>query len=120
MKRVYVAGAYSGDNILTCLQNIGKGEALASEVFMLGHAPFCPWHDKSYIISNPHIDFMVNDFYEYTLKWLEVSDCILLVKDNWEHSKGTLAEIELAKKQNIPIFDDISIMLEWAKENTNG
>ena len=30
MKRVYVAGPYSADNVLQVLQNIGRGEATAA------------------------------------------------------------------------------------------
>lgn len=117
MKRVYVAGAYSGSNILECLTNIGKGEELATKVFLDGHAPFVPWHDKDFVVRRPYHNFTVPMFYEYSIKWLEVSDCILLVAGNWKHSNGTLAEIDIAEKLGIPVFEDYDNFLEWASVN---
>ena len=45
-------------------------------------------------------------FYEYSLTWLEVSDIIFLVP-GWEDSKGTLKEIEIAKKLGIKIATNL-------------
>ena len=45
-------------------------------------------------------------FYKYSLTWLEVSDIIFLVP-GWEKSKGTLKEIEVAKKLNIKIVTEL-------------
>lgn len=112
MKRVYVAGAYSADNIITCLKNIGRGEEYASKIFLMGHAPFCPWHDKDYVIQNWNKKFTVKMFYDYSMAWLEVSDVIFLVP-GYENSKGTMAEIELAKKLSIPIvksFEELNAL----------
>ena len=106
MKRVYVAGAYSADNIIDCLKNIGRGEDYSAKIFMAGFAPFCPWHDKDYVIKNWDKDFTVKQFYDYSIAWLDVSDIMFLVP-GWALSKGTLAEIERAKKLGIPIIDKI-------------
>ena len=102
MKKVYVAGAYSGGNILECLKNIGRGEEYSAKVFMLGYAPFCPWHDKDYVIKNWRDEFTVKMFYDYCMVWLDVSDIIFVIP-GWENSKGTLAEIERAKELGIPV-----------------
>ena len=80
MKRVYDAGAYSANNVLDVLKNIGKGQKLAADVFLAGHAPFTPWHDRSFIIDNPDYDFNVPMFYDMGIKWLDVSDCVLLIR----------------------------------------
>jgi nucleoside 2-deoxyribosyltransferase len=109
MKRVYIAGAYSANNVIDVLKNIGRGEHLAAKLFFAGYAPFCPWHDKDYIIKRPDAIVCVDAFYEYSLAWLEVSDCILLVP-GWEKSKGTLAEIEFANKRGIPVFETFEHM----------
>lgn len=109
MKRVYVAGAYSADNVVDVLKNIGRGEWYAAKIFMMGFAPFCPWHDKDYVIKNWNKDFTVKSFYEYSLAWLVVSDILFLVP-GWEESKGTLAEIKKAEELGIPIvknFEDL-------------
>ena len=104
MKKVYVAGAYSGNNVLEVLQNIGKGEILAARVFMAGFAPFTPWHDKDFVTRFPEASYTVDMFYQYSIEWLKVSDVMLLVESNWEHSKGTLAEIKIAKELGMPIY----------------
>ena len=106
MKRIYVAGAYSANNVLDVLKNIGRGERLAAEVFRAGFAPFCPWHDKGYIIQEPDFKYTVEMFYEYSIAWLKVSEGLILVPA-WEKSAGTLRELEIADSLNIPVFYDI-------------
>lgn len=105
MKRVYVAGPYSGPNIIECLQNIGRGEAMCAELFRRGLYPFCPWHDKDYVLRNWDTDFTVSQFYRYSMAWLEVSDAVLVLA-NSDHSKGTQAEIARAKELGIPVYWD--------------
>ena len=101
--RVYVAGSYSANNVLDILKNIGKGEKVCADLFLTGkYAPFCPWHDKDYVVKNPDKDFTVELFYKYSIKWLEVSE-IMLVLPGWETSKGTIAEMEIAARLGIPV-----------------
>jgi len=114
MKRVYVAGAYSADNILDCLKNIGRGEEYSSKIFLAGFAPFCPWHDKDYVIKNWRESFTVKMFYDYSMAWLEVSDIMFLVP-GYETSGGTLKEIERANELLIPIVCDLEqLRVEYA------
>lgn len=103
IKRVYVAGPYSADNVLEVLRNIGKGQKACANLFKLGFAPFCPWHDKSYVYDNPDETFTVPMFYEYSMAWLEVSDAVMVLP-GYETSKGTLAEIKRAEELGIPVF----------------
>ena len=111
MVRVYVAGPYSADNIIECLQNIGHGESVCADLFCAGLYPFCPWHDKDYVIKNWHRDQAVEQFYRYSMAWLEVSDC-MLVLDGWENSKGTKAEMAYASDTlGIPIYFSVSALL---------
>ena len=105
MKRVYVAGAYSADNVIDVLKNIGKGEKIASDLFLKGFASFTPWHDKAHIFYNADKDFAVELFYKFSMAWLDVSD-LMLVIPGYENSKGTLAEIERAKELGIKIYYD--------------
>jgi hypothetical protein len=109
--KVYIAGAYSADNVIDILKNIGRGEKLAAEIFNCGFSPFCPWFDKSFIIHEPESDYKVEQFYEYSIAWLLVSDCLLLA-DGWENSKGTLKEIEIAKEMKKPIYYNIIELLD--------
>jgi len=118
MLKVYVAGAYSDDNVLGVLKNIGRGEHYASKLFMMGFAPFTPWHDKTFVTDCWTQEFTVPMFYNYSMEWLRVSDAVFVVPNmsglkNWEDSKGTLNEIEEAKKHNIPVFFNEKDLIEW-------
>lgn len=113
MKKIYVAGAYSDDNVLGVLRNIGRGEQIASALFLMGYAPFTPWHDKSFVTDNWDKEFTVSMFYQYSMEWLRVSDAVFVVPNihglkDWQDSKGTLAEIEEAEKLDIPVFYKIN------------
>ena len=116
MKRIYIAGAFSADNVLDVLKNIGRGERKAAELFSLGFAPFCPWHDKDFIIKNPDFDFTIDMFYEYSIAWLEVSDCLLLVP-GWERSKGVAAELKRAGELGMPIFTNVREIQDFYENN---
>jgi len=124
MYKVYVAGAYSDDSVIGVLKNIGRGEYWAAELFSFKFAPFTPWHDKSFIIRNFEDKFIIKQFYDYSLEWLKVSDILFIVPNkpglkNWQDSKGTLKEIEVAKNLGIPIFYNLSDLLNWRKEQMN-
>jgi len=106
MKRIYVAGPYSADNVMDVLRNIRNGIDMSYEVFVRGYAPFCPWLDYQYVLMDLDGELTLDDFYNYSIAWLAVSDGILVL-EGWETSKGTLAEIEYAKLHHIPIFYDI-------------
>ena len=113
-KRIYVAGPYSAGNVIDVLKNIGAGRKVCSELFSLGFHVFSPWSDAAFIIDNPHHDFNIDQFYQYSIAWLEVSDAVFLVP-GWETSKGTLAEIEVAKELGIPIFEHIKGLMAWVE-----
>lgn len=120
MKRVYVAGAYSDNNVISVLKNIGRGEHYAQAVFKSGLAPFTPWHDKTFVIQNWSDTFDVKQFYDYSLAWLDVSDAVFVIPNHnglkdWQQSKGTLAEIKRAEELNIPVFFTLTKLIKWAK-----
>jgi hypothetical protein len=103
MKRIYVAGPYSG-NTLETLNNMRVGIRTATELLLSGYAPFCPWVDYHYTLAlRDGESISYEDYLKYSIAWLEVSDAIYLLP-NWEKSKGTLAEIEIAEKLGIPVF----------------
>lgn len=109
--KVYVAGSYSADNVLSVLQNIGRGERACAELFRLGFAPFCPWHDKSYVIDNPDVNFSIEDFYEFSIAWLDVSE-IMLVLPGHSGSGGTIKEIARAHRLGIPVCYSIDELIK--------
>ena len=107
MKKVYVAGAYSADNVIDVLKNIGRGQYYSAKIFMMGFAPFSPWLDKEFVIANWDKDFTVDMFYDYSMAWLECSDIVFVVP-GWEKSLGTQKEIERAVELGIPvIYNDL-------------
>ena len=115
MIKVYVAGAYSANNVIDVLQNIGRGEEYAARLFAIGFAPFCPWHDKSYAMILHGFKFTVKDFQDFSIAWLKVSDCVFLVP-GWEESEGTTKEIELAEQLNIPVFKSTKKLLHFKRQ----
>jgi hypothetical protein len=114
MIRVYVAGRYSADNVVDVLKNIGRGDSACANLFKLGLAPFSPWADRNFIIQNPNDDFTVQQFYDYSMVWLEVSDCVFVLP-GWMESVGTVAEVARAKELAIPVFYHEMVLLEWAR-----
>lgn len=113
MLKVYVAGAYSADNVIDVLKNIGRGKSACADLFAFGFAPFCPWHDASYVMDRFYENFTVEQFYEYSITWLKVSDAVFIIHKNLETSKGTKAEIEIAIKFGIPVFYTLEDLLGW-------
>ena len=45
---MYVAGAYSSDNVLGVLDNMRRGMRMSTEIFLAGFSPFCPWLDYQF------------------------------------------------------------------------
>jgi len=99
-KRVYVAGKYNADNVIDVLRNIKRGTQACVDLLIRGYVPFCPWLDYNF---QWYGNLTIEDYYRYSMGWLEVSDCLYVLKGS-EFSKGTQAEIERAKELNIPIL----------------
>ena len=113
--KVYVAGPYSSDNVLGILSNIRKGNHLAYQLLCLGFAPFSPWLDYHFVLEDHSNDLTVQDFHEYSMEWLRVSDAIL-VQGEWWSSKGTLAEIAEAERLGIPVFYDPTKLILYEED----
>lgn len=106
MKRVYVAGPYSADNVLGVLDNIRRGMQWSTRVFESGHAPYCPWLDLHFRLMSrcgTYEEMKVADFKEMSLAWLRVAD-VLLAIPGWQQSEGTMAEIAYAEARGIPVL----------------
>ena len=109
--RVYVAGAYSSDNMFTVFNNIKKGIDTGALVLKAGLSPFTPWLDFQLLLTSVGPSFTVEDMYRYSMSWLEVSDAILLVP-GYENSRGTKLELERAEQLNIPVFNTLEDILD--------
>jgi len=107
MKRIYVAGAFNGPDVLTVLENMQRGMRVAVQILMEGFAPFTPWHDFHHTLMLREGEKLPLDtFYAFSIAWLKVSDAMFLVP-GWEESHGTSKEIKVAKQYGIPIFKTI-------------
>lgn len=102
-KRIYVAGAYSADNVIDLQANMRRGIALSLRVLLEGYAPFCPWLDFEFGL---FAEVTLAEYYEYSLAWLEVSDAMLVMRQGLETSHGTQAEMRFARERGIPVFYD--------------
>jgi len=118
MKRVYVAGAYSASDVVTVLDNMREGMRLATEVFLAGFAPFCPHLDYHYqLMLQGHEQLVVDDYYRYSMAWLEAADAVLVGQWRLRTSHGTRKEIHRAKELGIPVFYSIKDLIEWGGGN---
>ena len=107
MKRVYIAGPYSADNILDVFENMRKGMRMGARVFLAGYAPWVPWHDFHHqLMFRDDESLSVDDYYEMSMSWLVVSDAVLVLP-GWIYSKGSRAELEKAGELKIPIFHSL-------------
>lgn len=107
MKRVYVAGAYSSDNVIGVLDNMREGMRWATKVFLAGHAPFAPWLDFHFqLMLREGESLAVKDYYEYSLAWLRAAEVVFVVP-GWMASKGTHAEIAEAHRLGIRVVFEL-------------
>lgn len=105
MKRIYIAGAYSADNILYILANIKKGQDMAAYLVAHGYAVFCPFLDWQLGLTVYGNDLTKEQYQANSMTFVEVCDA-MLVLCGYEKSGGTKREIERAKALNIPVYYD--------------
>ncbi len=115
-KRIYVAGPYSCEGrckpLGVDLEYMRKGLEVSVKLLKMGYAPFCPWLDYLFQLVPGGNGLKRNDYYEYSLAWLKVSDAMLVIELR-KHSIGTAKEIEIAKQCGIPIYysiDDLNVI----------
>jgi hypothetical protein len=86
--RVYMAGPYSGTNVIEILTNMRDGMNMATRMFEAGFNVFCPWHDYHYALcSQSGLEPDVKRYHENSMAWLEVSDMVVWVG---LHSEGEI------------------------------
>ena len=110
MRRIFISGPITPrgkrvdtdhpaiEYILNCRDMI---EA-SNELMRKGWATYCPALDfLNFLLAGT--DLPVEDIFKIDLAWVEVSDAMLMV-GNWEKSKGSVAEHEMAKKLQLGIY----------------
>lgn len=105
-KRAYIAGPYSGGDIITILHNIRQGINKAAVLMREGYAVFCPFLD--FLIAfmpGPPIDKKI--YQANSMAWVECCD-VMYVLPGWETSVGTKREIARAEELGIPVLYEVA------------
>jgi len=125
IKRVYVAGLltprgiWSKNLAIDHLINQRKMIRHALDAFFAGFDPFVPAFDHQFWMVMSNGETITEPMIKrYSKSWLEACDAVLLTP-KWRKSPGTLAEIELAKKLGIPVFNNLDDLIDYAEETDN-
>lgn len=102
MRRAYIAGPYSGADIIIILGNIRQGINKAAQLMREGYAVFCPFLDFL-IALMPGKQISKEAYQSNSMAWVECCD-VMYVLPGWESSNGTKREIARAQELGIPIF----------------
>lgn len=104
MRKIYIAGPYSSDNIIGGIENIRHGRRMATKLLLHGFAVFCPWLDSELFMQlREGEQISLETIQEHSMAWLRVADAVLVLK-GFEASKGTLAEMREAYDLGIPVY----------------
>ena len=96
---VYVAGPFRGTSHWQQEQNVRNAEAMALEVWKLGHVALCPHTNTRFFQGElPDDAWLIGD-----IELLKRCD-VLLVCEGWRDSKGTLAEIACAQLNDLTVL----------------
>lgn len=115
--RIYVAGPIQGKSLLESFKNIENGQKWTATLFEQGFSPFPVFCDHSFI-SKVSIVPEIADVYAYSLAWLRAADAVFVIP-NSDNSKGVSLEISEANRLNIPIFENMAVLCQWADIRIN-
>ena len=107
---LFRSGAYSADNPIDMFDNMRRGMRLAYDCLKAGFAPFVPWFDYHFSLIG---EMSIEEYYTYSMAWLEVSDAVLVQPVGVEKSRGTLKEIQRAQELGIPVFNSLEVLCKW-------
>ncbi len=99
MKVIYVAGCYRASCENDLFENIIKARTKARQLWHEGWSVICP-HTNSMFMGDKEDGQL---FLDGCLELVRRSDAIYMLK-GWEHSKGSKAELELAKSLGKQIY----------------
>lgn len=104
MTKIFVAGAYNGDNIIECLDNIKRGLKVCAYLLSKGYLPFCPWTDFLFhLVSDADWTPTLKQYREYCLHLIEISDIVFVISGYNTH-EGVVSEVAFARDHNIVII----------------
>lgn len=121
--RVYIAGPLTPKGLwnknlaVDYLLNVRNMIEAGKSCLLNGLTPFVPAFDFNFFIALRNGEEITETLIKkYSIDWLLVCDAVLLVP-GWEESSGTLAEMEIANKKGIPVFESIENLLKWTNSH---
>jgi len=113
-------GTYSKNLAIDHQINLKKNIRAGLDAFFAGFDPFVPAFDNVFWMVMQNGETITESMIKrYSKTWLKRCDALLLTP-KWRKSPGTLAEIELAKKLEIPVFDTLDDLEDYVeKEEKN-
>ena len=111
--RGYIAGALNADAV-GYIKNCHRMIKTARQVRNAGFSVYIPCLDFLEGLVDGNFDY--NDYFDNSQPWLEASDFVFLTP-GWETSKGTQREIEYAKSLGIPVFENLSDLVNAFNQN---
>jgi len=121
--RVYIAGPlnpHNGGGAIEYLRNCHRMIEAARYLIKNGCAPFCPAVDAAYFLGGMDDETpTAEEIKSYSASWIRGCDA-MLVMPGWKRSKGTLAEIEIARGLNIPVFKSMNKLFAALGAGKNG
>jgi hypothetical protein len=104
MITVYVAGAYSADNVLDVFGNMRRGMRACMELIYDNFSPFCPFLDYQYsLLCGEDNPITLEMYYQYSLAQLRRQETMLVLPGS-ERSVGVANEVTEAARLHIPTF----------------
>lgn len=104
MKRVYIAGPYSGGDIA---MNVRQAVEAADMVLDLGHAPHVPHLYHLWHLISPHPK---EEWLKLDRQWLMMCDVVWRLPGE---SAGADMEVELSKYAGLPTVYSIEALKHW-------
>lgn len=115
MKKIYIAGPYSGPDIITILENIRQGIEAGHYLISKGFAVFCPFLDYQFAFFNHPENTLTKEQYQAnSMEWVKVCDAVFLLP-GWEQSGGVRRELDVAVRHRIPTYTNYQDLFKWAE-----
>ena len=119
MKIVFIAGPYSGDGTVECIEsNIREAERFQIELANRQIGFFCGHNHTEHFSTKKGSTASDDFFYELDLQFLFRAADAVLAMPGWEASLGARREVEWAQNKGMVIFfprdpHDMEEIVEW-------
>ncbi len=104
---VFIAGPYLGSDFNETEKNIRLAEQYSIELWNRGYKVFCPHLNTSHFEVKAKADEQA--YKEFDLRMLQCCDAVFALP-KWEDSEGAKAEIEEAKRLEMPVFHSLDAL----------